>query len=141
MRCSPLKDVLGKDWYDRPERRKDEIVAVLLDNERDDDRIIARAVAEWGMTARGRRSQMLGVDLPAGYAHLSLKAIEKLLPHMERGLLYKAMTDPEQVRMHAAGYLRRDQLRGAIIRYPSRSGSRSPIARSAIFRTRLSSAR
>jgi len=106
------KDVLGQEWYDRPEQQKTEIVAVLLDNERDDDRIIARAVAEWGMTAKEAEA-MLGVDLPAGYANLSCKAIEKLLPHMERGLLY--MDDDESnSAMHAAGYLRRDQLRRRI---------------------------
>ncbi len=103
------KKVLGADWYDRPENERTKIVAVLLDNERDDDQIIARAVAEWGMTAEEAES-MLSVDLSAGYASLSPKAIEKLLPHMERGLLY--MDDDESnSAMHAAGYFRRDQLR------------------------------
>jgi CRISPR-associated endonuclease Csn1 len=106
------KDVFGKEWYDRPEQQKTEIVAVLLDNERDDDRIIARAVAEWDMKT-DEAEAMLAVDLPAGYANLSCKAIEKLLPHMERGLLY--MDDDESnSAMHAAGYLRRDQLRRRI---------------------------
>ncbi len=103
------KEVLGKDWYDRPEEERTEIVDVLLDNERDDDRIIARAVADWGMSPE-EAERMLGVDLPAGYASLSRKAIDKLLPHMERGLLY--MDDDESnSALHAAGYLRRDQLR------------------------------
>ncbi|MCI0366260.1 MAG: type II CRISPR RNA-guided endonuclease Cas9 [Phycisphaerales bacterium] len=103
------KEVLGNDWYERSEQEKTEIVAVLLDSERDDDRIVARAVAEWGMTASEAESA-LGVDLPAGYANLSRRAIEKLLPHMERGLLY--MDDDESnSALHAAGYLRRDQLR------------------------------
>lgn len=106
------KDVLGKRWFDRPEEQKTEIIAVLLDNERNDDQIIARAVAEWDMSAE-QAEAMLSVDLPAGYASLSIKALEKLLPHMERGLLY--MDDDEaNSAMHAAGYLRRDQLRRRI---------------------------
>ncbi len=38
--------VLGKEWHNRPEEEKNEIVATLLDNERDDDRIIQRAVEQ-----------------------------------------------------------------------------------------------
>lgn len=102
------KDVLGKEWYERDDAQKLEIVATLLDNERDDDRIIAQAVASWDMTAKEAEAA-LGVDLPAGYGSLSLKALEKLLPHMERGLLYMA-EDELNSAMHAAGYLRRDQL-------------------------------
>jgi CRISPR-associated endonuclease Csn1 len=103
------KKALGADWYDRPEQQRTEIVAVLLDNERDDDKIIARAVAEWEMTPEEAES-MLSVDLPAGYASLSSKALENLMPHMERGLLY--MDDDESnSALHAAGYFRRDQLR------------------------------
>jgi CRISPR-associated endonuclease Csn1 len=106
------KEVLGKKWYDRPDEQKTEIVATLLDNEREDDRIITKAVNEWGMRP-DQAEAMLGVDLPAGHMNLSLKAIEKLLPHMERGLLY--MDDDESnSAMHAAGYLRRDQLQRRI---------------------------
>ena len=106
------KNVLGKKWYDRPEEQKTEIVAVLLDNERDDDAIVKRAVAEWGMTPN-QAEAMLEVDLKPGYGNLSLMAIEKLLPHMERGLLYMA-DDETNSAMHAAGYLRRDQLQRRI---------------------------
>ncbi len=101
--------VLGKEWYDRDEEQKTEIVAVLLDNQRDDDRIIERAVAEWDMTPE-QADAMLGVDFKPGYGDLSLMAIEKLIPHLERGLLYMA-DDESNSALHAAGYLRRDQLK------------------------------
>ncbi len=84
--------VLGKKWYDREESQKTLIVAVLLDNERDDDAIIERAVAEWDMTP-DQAEVMLEVDLKPGYGNLSLMALEKLLPHLERGLLYMADDD------------------------------------------------
>jgi len=106
------KEVLGPKWYDRPETQKTEIIATLLDHERDDDSLIARATAEWNMSP-SQAEAMLAVDLPAGYGSLSIMAIEKLLPHMERGLLY--MDDDESnSALHAAGYLRRDQLQRRI---------------------------
>lgn len=104
--------VLGKKWYDRLEDEKTEIVSVLIDNERDDDQIIRRAVTDWGMTAV-QAEAMLEVDLPAGYGNLSRVALKKLLPHMERGLLYMA-DDEQNSALHAAGYLRRDQLQRRI---------------------------
>jgi len=104
--------VLGKKWYDREEEQKDKIVAVLLDNERDDDAVLERAVREWGMSPK-QADAMLGVDFPAGYGNLSLMALERLLPHLEQGLVYMA-EDETNSALHAAGYLRRDQLKRQI---------------------------
>src|SRR5690606_20275253 len=55
----------------------------------------------------------LGVQLPDGYMRLSLKAIQRLLPHMEEGKVYQ-MTDPTNSAVHAAGYMRRDELQRRI---------------------------
>ncbi|MCC7476574.1 MAG: type II CRISPR RNA-guided endonuclease Cas9 [Pirellulales bacterium] len=99
----------GKNWHDRPEDDKNDIVRMLLDNDREDDLVIKRLIEEYGFTA-DQANSALDVDFPAGYLHLSLKAIEKLLPHMERGLVYQAESDPERSALHAAGYLRRDEL-------------------------------
>ncbi|MBN1546341.1 MAG: type II CRISPR RNA-guided endonuclease Cas9 [Syntrophaceae bacterium] len=106
------KNVIGAQWYNRSEEQKTEIIAVLLDNERDDDAIIKCAVEKWGMTPE-QAEAMLEVDLKPGYGNLSLMALDKLLPHMERGLLYMA-TDESNSALHAAGYLRRDQLQRRI---------------------------
>ncbi len=100
--------VLGSKWYNRPEEEKTEIVAVLINNERDDEQIIQRAVAEWNMTPK-QTEAALEVNFPAGYGNLSLMALNKLLPPLEQGLLYMA-DDEENSALHAAGYLRRDQL-------------------------------
>ena len=104
--------VLGKKWYGRPEQEKTEIVAILLDNEREDDQIIKRAVSEWGMTTK-QIEAALEVNFPSGYGNLSLIAIKKLLPHMEKGMHYMA-DDESNSAMHAAGYLRRDELQRRI---------------------------
>jgi CRISPR-associated endonuclease Csn1 len=105
-----IAKAVGKAWHARSEEEKDLIVRILLDNEREDDLVIARLVDEFGFTTE-EADNALDVDFPAGYLGLSLKAIDKLLPHMERGLVYQAASDPEKSALHAAGYLRRDELR------------------------------
>lgn len=104
----------GAQWHDRPEEQKDEIVRVLINNEREDDAILRRAQEQWGMTAEQAASALDDVDFPAGYLHLSLKAIDRLLVPMEKGLVYQSISDPEHSALHAAGYLRRDELRRRI---------------------------
>lgn len=102
------KQVLGPDWYARSEEERTEIVSAILDNERDDDHLIERAVTQWRMTPT-QIENALAVDLPAGYGNLSVVALEKLLPYMEQGLLYMAEDETDSA-IHAAGYLRPDQL-------------------------------
>ena len=101
---------VGKEWHERPEDEKDAIVRLLLNNEGEDELVAKKLVDEFGFTAE-QADNALDVDFPAGYLHLSLKAINKLLPHMELGLVYQAASDPERSALHAAGYLRRDELR------------------------------
>jgi CRISPR-associated endonuclease Csn1 len=97
------------DWHERAEDEKDAIVRMLLDNEREDVAIAGRLTRDHGFTDE-EADAALGVDFPPGYGSLSLKAINKLLPHLERGLVYQSVSDPEQSALHAAGYLRRDEL-------------------------------
>ena len=101
---------LGKSWHDRAEEDKDAIVEMLIDNEREDDVAVQSLTDRFGMTQK-QAEAALDVDFPAGHVQLSLKAIHRLLPHLERGLVYQSVSDPEQSALHAAGYLRRDELR------------------------------
>ena len=104
-----MAKAVGKDWHKRPEDEKDAIVRLLLDNEREDDVLTDRLITEFGFEPH-QADAALNVDFPAGYVSLSLKAIDNLLPHLERGLVYQSVSDPEQSALHAAGYLRRDEL-------------------------------
>ena len=106
---SKMAKAVGKKWHERPEDEKDAIVRMLLDHEQDDDVLVKRLTDEFGMDAEDA-AKALDVDLPPGYVNLSLKAIDKLLPHLERGLIYQSISDPEKSALHAAGYLRRDEL-------------------------------
>lgn len=92
-----------------PEETKDAIVAVLLDARRTDAEALAELTGQCGLSDAEARAAM-AVDLPGGYVSISLKAIRKLLPFLKRGMRDMAESDPEQSALHAAGYLRRDEL-------------------------------
>jgi CRISPR-associated endonuclease Csn1 len=104
-----IAEAVGKQWHDRSEDEKDSIVRMLLDNERDDEPILASLTSEYRFSTEEAEA-LLEIDLPTGYGNLSLKAIDKLLPHLEEGLVYQSTSDPEESALHAAGYLRRDEL-------------------------------
>jgi CRISPR-associated endonuclease Csn1 len=103
---------LGKEWHDRSEDEKTRIVGELLQPGADEDELADRLVDTYHLL-REDAEKLVTVDLPAGYANLSLTAICKLLPHLEKGLRYMA-DDEANSALHAAGYLRRDQLKRRI---------------------------
>jgi CRISPR-associated endonuclease Csn1 len=103
------KGLFGKAWYDRPEAERNAIVHSLLED--DETFIRHKATGEWGLDEEATE-RLLALDLEGkeskGYASLSRAAIEKLLPHLERGL--PLMTrDGTPSALDAAGYLRPDQ--------------------------------
>jgi CRISPR-associated endonuclease Csn1 len=102
------KGCMGTDWHDRDEQQKDEIVAILADPNADEQKFLNRAQRDWNLSTE-EAEKLLSLNLPAGYMNHSLVAIEKLLPHLERGLVYMSV-DSDDSALHAAGYLRRDQL-------------------------------
>jgi len=99
------KDRFGKRWYELPDEHRNAIVRVLLS---DDETVIReKAVNEWSL-APEQADRVLDTDLGEGYASYSREAIEKLLPHLERGL--PLMTrDDTSCALREAGYLRPDQ--------------------------------
>ncbi len=81
------KDIFGKGWFDLSMERRTEIVRILLDTEKPEE-IERIAQAEWNLDEAAAR-KLAGKSLPEGYARLSEKAINKLLPVMEaQGLNY-----------------------------------------------------
>jgi CRISPR-associated endonuclease Csn1 len=100
---------VGKEWHGRDEHEKTTIVRLLLNDDLDEYHKTKRLVEKHGMSV-GQAEKALAVTLPTGYMSVSRKAIEKLLPHMECGLVLQSATDPEVSALHAAGYFRRDEL-------------------------------
>lgn len=81
------KSIFGKAWHDLPIERRTEIIRTLLDTEKPED-IERIAQAEWGLDIDAAE-KLSTISLPEGYARLSEKAINKLLPIMEfQGLNY-----------------------------------------------------
>ncbi len=109
--CEP--DVrLAKEWKGWPkldEETRDGIVRTLIDAERDGAAAREALIERWKL-GKADADTLLGVDLPDGYGSFSLKAIEKLIPHLEKGLILMGRSDADASAMHAAGYLRRDEL-------------------------------
>lgn len=105
-----LKNVFGNKWYERPEEERDCIVRTLLDEE-NEGRIRKLATSEWGLD-RDAVEKLLKIDLEGkeskGYASFSRVALEKLRPHLERGLLLMTR-DGTPSALSEAGYLRPDQ--------------------------------
>lgn len=97
--------LFGKRWHEFTEEEKNKIVRQLIDL--DDDDLMQKAVQEWKLSPEAAE-KLLSIELPDGYASLSRVALQKLLPHMERGLLYMS-DDNTPCALTEAGYLRPDQ--------------------------------
>lgn len=102
-----LAKAYGKDWKKLDEAKRNEIADALLTPAATDEDIRA-ALEAIGEVSPAQIDSLLGVSLPASYGHLSIKALEKLLPHMRGGKLYMARDNGDSA-MHAAGYRRRDE--------------------------------
>ena len=100
------KKALGQRWRELSNQAKDALVDVLTHEEREDE-ALRRLTEDCGLSSEEAQSA-LGVNLPDGYMSFSRQAIQRLLPHLERGLLLMA-DDASNSALHAAGYLRPDE--------------------------------
>lgn len=107
-----IANAVGKQWHQRDEEQKTRIVELLLDADIGEDETLDTLIEEYGFTAE-QADKLLNLDFGAKYANLSTKALRKLLPHMERGLRYMGNDEADSA-LHAAGYLRPDQLQRRI---------------------------
>jgi CRISPR-associated endonuclease Csn1 len=133
------KDLFGSKWHDRPEEEKDRIVRALLDDEKTDavheEEIYRLADTEWGID-RATAERLLDVDFPTGYASFSRVALEKLRPHLERGLLLMTR-DGTPSALAEAGYLRPDQREVNQKEYlPKPPRLTNPLVRQALYEVR-----
>lgn len=127
------KSLFGAAWHQRPETEKSEIVRCLIHG--DEHEIRRRATHAWGLNSE-TAERLIDADLPAGYIRLSLAALEKLAPHMERGLLYMT-ADETPSAMSEAGYLRPDQRpHRTLDQLPEPPAVTNPVVRQALFELR-----
>jgi CRISPR-associated endonuclease Csn1 len=90
------------------EEAKDQIVRVVIDAERDGPAAEQMLRTRCGLPEDAIET-LMGVDLPDGYVNFSLKAIDKLMPQLEAGMILMGRGEEDSA-MHRAGYLRRDEL-------------------------------
>ena len=76
----------GKGWRSLPLRRQISIIEKLL-NEQDEDELVAWFESSCGLDHE-TAARVADTALPEGHCRLGLRAIKKLLPHMEAGLGY-----------------------------------------------------
>ena len=95
-------------WHRYSEDMKNAIVRSLLDDE--SHQIQSKAIHEWGCSEE-LAEKLVDFDptsIADGYASYSRSAIERLLPHLERGLRVMG-NDAWDSALHAAGFLRPDE--------------------------------
>ncbi len=95
------KDAFGRLWHSLSRARRTDIVRRLIEAE-DPAEIERIAASEWGIDAAAAR-KVATMPMPEGYARLSEKAIERLLPIMEeQGLNFaKAVAEVPEYRHHS----------------------------------------
>jgi CRISPR-associated endonuclease Csn1 len=99
---------LGKEWLKFSVELKNKVVAVLADPRNATDEDIEIELDQIGELTSEQITKLTKVSLPVGFGNLSIKALDKLLPHMRCGKIYMAKDFADSA-MHAAGYLRRDE--------------------------------
>lgn len=100
------KNGVGPRWKKLPDEERDAIVDVLI-NEDQEHVALERLTREYGLELEEAR-RALKVNLPQGHTNVSRLAIDKLIPHLKRGLFLMA-DDETNSALHAAGYLRPDE--------------------------------
>jgi len=104
-----------KDWAKLSEERKNKIVEILTMPEPGATKVIQRTDDETKELLQQipeltvpQIELLLRVSLPSGYCNFSIKALEKLLPHIRAGFNYLGKTEKDSA-LHLAGYKRRDE--------------------------------
>lgn len=104
-----------KDWAQLTEGQKNEIIQILTMPEPGASKVIQRTddetkdlLQQIPSLNEAQIESLLRVSLPSGYCNFSIKALEKLLPHIRAGFNYLGKTEKDSA-LHLAGYKRRDE--------------------------------
>jgi CRISPR-associated endonuclease Csn1 len=76
----------GPTWYALSDVEQDMLVMRMLDAEEEED-LINDLMTEYRISLEKAKA-ICNIGLPDGYGRLSLLAIQKILPHLEEGLIY-----------------------------------------------------
>lgn len=101
------KKYYGAAWMELSEKEKNKIVEALSEPCATDDDIYDSLIEECKLSPE-IAERIQHVSLPSGYGHLSIQALEKILPYLRTGMDYMGK-DAENSAIHSAGYQRRDE--------------------------------
>ena len=82
----PAQEMFGDRWLDLSLDERNNVVRFLLDTE-DPETVRRKALDDWGLD-EAAADAVAEVALPTGYSNLSEKAVGKILPHLETGIVY-----------------------------------------------------
>lgn len=91
--------LFGKRWLDLSLDERNEIVRFLVETE-DPEAVRRRATNEWRLNGE-QADAVANVSLPPGYGNLSEKAIRKILPHLENGMVFSDAVQKAGYRHHS----------------------------------------
>lgn len=123
-----MREILGKEWDDMAEEKQGLLITDMLtiDNEQG---FLNRMMSHWGFDDDTAET-LAKTELAPGYARLSVKAIRKILPHLEKGLIYSDACKE-------AGYNHSDTSSfGSAVVLAEPPYLRNPIVQKALFETR-----
>jgi CRISPR-associated endonuclease Csn1 len=125
------KSRLDKTWREESdEDKKNRLVSAIIDG--NEDRIRQLLATDWLVEDQ----KIIDLDLGDGYSSLSLHAIKKLLPHLERGLPMMTRNGTPSA-LSEAGYLRPDQREVTQQKYlPDPPEVTNPLVRAALHEVR-----
>jgi len=109
------KAFVQEDWARLNDDQKNQIVQILTMPEPGASKVIQRTddetkdlLLQIPNLTEPQIESLLRVSLPSGYCNFSIKALEKLLPHIRNGFNYLGKTEKDSA-LHLAGYKRRDE--------------------------------
>ncbi len=95
-----LRQAFKKEYDALPAEMRDEAIREIIEEE-DENALIGKTMEKWGLDEKGAK-RLASSTLDGGYLNLSVKALKKLVPHLEEGWDYMKAVE-------LAGYQRRDQ--------------------------------
>ena len=100
-----IRSVIGEQWDNYEEEKQAALVEDLLSIKKK-SALKTRLISHWGMT-KAKAIELCLLEFEPGHGSLSLKAIRKLLPFLQQGLIYSRndYATGELGALQAAGYL------------------------------------
>ena len=86
------KKGMGPRWHEWPLDKQDRFVELLLDHKITDENALEKINRDYGLDAEAAQG-CLGANLEEGHSPICKEAIDRMLPYLEKGMLYHEARD------------------------------------------------